>query len=196
MNFPDEIKNRVQNMAIFFVSHTENVNRMKLNKLFYFADKMAIEKTAFSLSDQEYFADDNGPVPVSIQRDKNIIPSFDLDTVITESSDGIFKVAEGISFSDDEFNDEELEILQLVSDEYKTMSGQKMSSETHKAGEPWAIVWDNKKGKGKTIPLTQLLEDGLPQEEKERRRLLREDAQKSFDAFSRLRMHMDEAKRK
>lgn len=187
MNFPEEIMARVQNMAIYFVFHTENVNRMKLNKLFYFADKMAIEKTGFSISDQNYFADDNGPVPVSVNRDTNIIPTFELDSVITESSDGIFKVAEGVSFTDDEFNDEELAILKDITKEYYSMSGQDMSILSHKVGDPWDLVWQNEKGKGKIIPITQLVEKDLPDEEKEWRINVREEAQKSFDSFKRLR---------
>lgn len=74
MNFPEEIWERVRNMAVYFVMSTEQVDIMKLNKLYYFADKMAIEDLAFSISDQPYYADANGPVPVSADREKILCP--------------------------------------------------------------------------------------------------------------------------
>lgn len=64
MLFPEQIENRIQNMAIYFVQNTKNVDRTKLNLLFYFADKRAIEQTGFSISELKYIADDSGPVPV------------------------------------------------------------------------------------------------------------------------------------
>ncbi|MBD5417073.1 MAG: SocA family protein [Desulfovibrio sp.] len=176
-------------MAIYFVANTKNVNRMKLNKLFYFADKLAIEWTAFSISGQDYFADDFGPVPVSIDLAKNIIPKFSLTTVIRENGDGVFNLVEGKEFIDDEFNDKELKVLANICKKYKNTTGEEMSRISHAPNEPWDIVWNRQnggKGKGKQIPLEALVDDTLRPQEKERRRLLRESVAKANAAFLKL----------
>ncbi len=189
MNFPEQVKNRIQNMAVYFVTHTKNVNRMKLNKLFYFADKLAIERTAFSISEQQYFADTNGPVPVSVEIDRNIIPTFSLTRVIRENGDGIFGLVEGVRFSDDEFNDTELKILEDVSKEFENTTGDKMSEISHEINGPWDIVWNTQNGgngKGKQIMLEELIDETFAQERKEERLRMREDVAKAREAFMKL----------
>lgn len=64
MLFPEQQAQRVLNMAVYFVTHTENCDRKKLRMLFYFADKLAIERMAFPISDAEYIAEEDGPMPV------------------------------------------------------------------------------------------------------------------------------------
>lgn len=183
MNFPAQTRNRIQNMAVFFVANCSNVNRMKLNKLFYFADKLAIERTAFSISEQQYFADVNGPVPVSTEIERNIIPAFSLTKVIRENGDGIFGLRKGVQFDDSEFSGVELSVLAETSTKFKQTTGEAMSALSHEKGEPWDIVWDNGRGQGAAMPLDALLERNLPPEEKEKRKLLREDVEKANRAF-------------
>lgn len=121
------------------------------------------------------------------------MPAFRLRELITESSDGVFKAAQGVSFCDDEFNDAELAILKKISDKYRTVSGQVMSKESHEPGGPWAAVWKDETSRGLLIPMEQLVEKALPEEEKNRRKLLRDDAQRNLESFSRLRAQLARA---
>lgn len=189
MLYPEQIRDRVQNMAIFFVDRTTNVNSLKLDKLFYFTDDLAIRRIVFSISKQPYFADTNGPVPVDIDKNCNIIPTYSLLEVIREKQDGTFEVMPGKRFIDDEFNDRELEVLEEICVKYQNTTGEELSALSHTPNEPWDIVWNKENGghgSGKPIALEALIDETFPPEEQERRRLLRESVAKANAAFLKL----------
>ena len=47
-----------------------------------------------------------------------------------------------LGFSDDEFDDDELSIIDQVSEKYGKYSGTYLSAMTHARGTPWHQVWD------------------------------------------------------
>lgn len=180
-------RDRIQNMAIFFVQHTENVDQLKLDKLFYFTDYTSIVEYVLSISGQKYFADDNGPVPVSLKKDENIYSKFGLHEVIPICFEKkYYGVAEGKTFNDGNFNDDEISILERISSKYRTISGDGMSRESHEFGKPWYVIWEKSRGRGKEIPLEKLVDANRPEEEIEWRKGLRNNIKMAEDAFNKL----------
>lgn len=189
MLYPEQIRDRIQNMAIFFVDRTTNVNPLKLDKLFYFTDDLAIRRMVFSISKQPYYADQNGPVPVGLDKSRNIISTYSLSEVIREKEDGTFEVVPGKRFIDDEFNERELAILEEICEKYQNTSGEELSVISHTPNEPWDIVWNKENGgngRGKPIALEALLDGTFEPEEQARRQLLRDGVAKAKAAFLRL----------
>ena len=128
-----EIQEIVKNMAIYFVNNTENVNNIKLNCLFYFADKMSIKEYVFPISRQDYFAYEYGPSPVSIRN--NIINAFNLNDIFIKNSDGFFNTIPGIFFVDGEFCNNDLTILDSIINEFKTITWQEISKKACEKGD-------------------------------------------------------------
>lgn len=189
MLYPEQIRNRIQNMAIQFVDHTRNVNPLKLDKLFYFADELAIRQMVFSISKQPYFTDHNGPVPVSINKKQGIVHAFSLFDVIREREDGTFARVQMKQFSDDEFNEREVLILKEICNKFQNATGEEMSTLSHSTNGPWDIVWNSVADGnrvGKYIPLETLIDSTFPPEEQERRRLIRSGVAKANAAFMKL----------
>lgn len=183
MNYQEQTRRRIQNMAVYLVGGTKCVDPGKLYKLFYAADKLAIERTAFSISDLPYYAALTGPMPLSIEKDKGIIPTFSLNDVLTENEDGTFKVADGVTFSKADFTDAELAVLSVICEAFCDVSGEAMSEQSHAEGEPWRVFIDEGNKIGARMPLEELIERDLPATEREGRCRFRADARASQDMF-------------
>lgn len=186
MNFPEEIWERVRNMAVYFVEHTTKVNRMKLNKLFYLADVEAFKKTAFTLSDQKYIAENFGPVPVSPKDNRELWDAFSLEDFFATDGDLIYSTKPGVSFDNSEFTDQELEILKSICVKYCNNTGDELSEITHDKKFSWKDVWNNGNGLKHEVTFEKF-ESGLSDEEMELRNIWRMDAKRNYESFEKLR---------
>lgn len=186
INFPEEIWERVRNMAIRFVERTNQVDRRKLNKLFYLTDVEAYKQTAFTLTEQKYVAQQFGPVPVSPSNDTDFFQFFKLEDLLGSDGDEVYHLRKGVAFDDGEFTDQELQIIDSVCDTYKDFTGNALSDKTHEPEFAWLSVWKDGNGVGKEIPF-EFYDANLSQNERELRAIWKEDAKRNYDSFSRLR---------
>lgn len=173
-------------MAICFVANTNDVDDQKLYKLFYSADRLAVERTAFSISDQPYFAGETGPMPVSPDKKNDIISSFALHDVITPNDNGIYRLIEGITFNKADFTDAELEVLRVTCEAFRDVSGAAMSEQSHAIGESWRVFMDEGNQLGDRMPFEELIEREFPSEEQVERQRFRKDARESQAMFESL----------
>lgn len=156
-------KERIQNMAIYFVKNTDRVGMVKLMKLFYFCDRECYLKTGFKITDLEYTAKEKGPVLMDIynelkRREKidkygiiNVIQRERANSQKTEMDELYFKPKRNKDFCWKFFSRCELGILQDICNQYKLKTGAQMSMESHEDGLPWLQTWNNGQGDGQLI---------------------------------------------
>lgn len=184
MQFENKIRKRIQNMVIYFVDHTQNVNQLKLDKLFFFADKASCQERGLSISEQTYVARERGPVPVSPDKKESIFYIYKLGDVIIPDELGFYSRAPDAIFDESLFTPEQLGYLERTSKEFCHSSGDDLSKLSHDPDDVWYEVWDNGNGNEKEINL--LADEKLPQKLVKRRELLRRRQTMAREAFAKL----------
>ena len=127
---------RLKNILLFFISKGNGVFFTKMNKLLFYADFMAYRVTGKSVSGLAYKAIAHGPVPVRWDR---IYSFFDeIDQEIVQFSDGRegTKLVSKLSPDMAEFRDDELKILEYVSQRFKNETPTQISETSHEE-EAW-----------------------------------------------------------
>ena len=127
---------RLKNILLFFISKGNGVFFTKMNKLLFYADFMAYRVTGKSVSGLAYKAIAHGPVPVRWDR---IYSFFDeIDQEIVQFSDGRegTKLVSKLSPDMAEFSDDELKILEYVSQRFKNETPTQISETSHEE-EAW-----------------------------------------------------------
>lgn len=92
MHFPENIWERVQNIAIYFVENCEKVDPQKLEALFYLLDEKTFLDTAFTMTDQEYHAEERGPVPYDPVTKQHTFIRYHLNEILALDEDGYLHV--------------------------------------------------------------------------------------------------------
>ena len=135
---------RLKNILLFFISKGNGVFFTKMNKLLFYADFMAYRVTGKSVSGLAYKAIAHGPVPMRWDR---IYSFFDeIDQEIVQFSDGRegTKLVSKLSPDMAEFSDDELRILEYVSQRFKNETPTQISETSHEE-EAWKKYKDSDK---------------------------------------------------
>jgi uncharacterized phage-associated protein len=135
---------RLKNILLFFISKGNGVFFTKMNKLLFYADFMAYRVTGKSVSGLAYKAIAHGPVPMRWDR---IYSFFDeIDQEIVQFSDGRegTKLVSKLSPDMAEFSDDELKILEYVSQRFKNETPTQISETSHEE-EAWKKYKDSDK---------------------------------------------------
>ena len=135
---------RLKNILLYFIEKSNGVFFTKMNKLLFYADFMAYRVTGKSVSGLAYKAIAHGPVPVRWDR----IYSFydEIDQEIVQFSDGRegTKLVSKLSPDMAEFSDDELKILEYVSQRFKNETPTQISETSHEE-EAWKKYKDSDK---------------------------------------------------
>lgn len=127
---------RLKNILLYFIEKSDGVFFTKMNKLLFYADFMAYRVTGKGMTGLAYKAIAHGPVPVRWDR----IYSFydEIDQEIVQFSDGRegTKLVSKLSPDMAEFSDDELKILEYVSQRFKNESPTQISETSHQE-EAW-----------------------------------------------------------
>lgn len=135
---------RLKNILLYFIEKNNGVFFTKMNKLLFYADFMAYRVTGKSVSGLAYKAIAHGPVPVRWDR---IYSFFDeIDQEIVQFSDGRegTKLVSKLSPDMAEFSDDELKILEYVSQRFKNETPTQISETSHEE-EAWKKYKDSDK---------------------------------------------------
>ncbi len=135
---------RLKNILLYFIEKSDGVFFTKMNKLLFYADFMAYRVTGKGMTGLAYKAIAHGPVPVRWDR----IYSFydEIDQEIVQFSDGRegTKLVSKLSPDMAEFSDDELKILEYVSQRFKNETPKQISETSHEE-EAWKKYKDSDK---------------------------------------------------
>ena len=135
---------RLKNILLYFIEKSNGVFFTKMNKLLFYADFMAYRVTGKGMTGLAYKAIAHGPVPVRWDR----IYSFydEIDQEIVQFPDGragtklVSKLAPDMA----DFSDDELKILEYVSQRFKNETPTQISETSHEE-EAWKKYKDSDK---------------------------------------------------
>ena len=109
-------------------------------KLLYFLDFMHFKKTGKSVTDLDYFAWEQGPVPKTFFEEISGTPKKDLKSLVTIKDTGDFQhisPEKGKNPDLDFFSPRELKLLKDISFIFRDVQAQEISDIAHLPNEPW-----------------------------------------------------------
>ena len=133
-------REKLINAVLYFSQNTRFCGKTKLMKLLYFLDFIHFKQTGKSVTDLNYFAWEQGPVPKSFFEEITDSPKQDLKALITVRSTGDFQhisPKKGKKPDLDFFSPRELKLLKDISFIFKDVQSKEISDISHLPNEPW-----------------------------------------------------------
>jgi len=129
---------KLGNAIIYLVERLGPVSKTKLLKLLYFVQETSVRKYGIRFFDMPFLVWHLGPVAEDVFVDLSAETPVVLDEYITRNNtEGKTFIGPRKAFSDDEFSDNELELLQLVVDHYGQYSADELVALTHRTHSLW-----------------------------------------------------------
>ena len=127
---------RLKNILLYFIEKSNGVFFTKMNKLLFYTDFMAYRVTGKSVSGLAYKAIAHGPVPVRWDRIYSFYDEIDQEIVQFPDGRAGTKLVSSLSPDMAEFSEDELKILEYVSQRFKKESPTQISETSHQE-EAW-----------------------------------------------------------
>ena len=178
---------KLLNAVKFFAANTEKCGKTKLMKLLYFLDFEHFKQTGKPVTNNLYYAWENGPV------NRQVYDSITDDYISSEFSEHIsiktIKCKDGRKFlkiipeskiNESVFTERELSLLKELSKEFKTENTQEMIEKTHLPNMPWEKTL-NEKGQNGLIDYKLALDgskDSISIEEYEEQKTINDEMEK------------------
>jgi uncharacterized phage-associated protein len=195
----DHNREKLINAIIYFLSNTRHCGKTKLCKLLYYLDFIHFKETGRSVTGQDYFAWQFGPVPQKLYFEFNkplpdlkesiAIQAFpnpakpDSNLGFDNSLDkSLFEMKAKRKFDDKYFTERELRILEDVAYIFSDARAEDMTESSHLPNTPWDETIKTKGEKKKIDYMLSLddSEDSLSKQEVEERIADREEISMAF----------------
>lgn len=138
MNTPDSYtKNEIEklgNAIIFLCERMEKVTKTHLLKLIFIIEEISIAKFGVPFFDLKFNVWKLGPVSTDLFVDLSDEPVL-LADYIQKVDNGYFIPRN--KFSDNEFNDNEIELLSEIAERFKYCTAKELVNHTHRKDSPW-----------------------------------------------------------
>lgn len=135
----EEIIDKVGNTLIYFASNMPSLSKTKALKLIYLLDEFSIQSTGIPFFNLQYEAWKFGPVNQEIYsqlNDESSLASLKEFISITKKR-GMSFVNAKVEFNDDEFSDNDINLLEKITKEFKNSNADKLIDYTHKKDGLW-----------------------------------------------------------
>lgn len=136
--YSQEQIDKIGNTVIYLSSHVANASKTKLLKLLYILDEISIKKSGIPFLNLEYKVWKFGPVAGDIFVEFASSPSLLKDYIERKTTaDGHDYIAPKKAFCDDEFSQNDLDLLDEVVARYKNATTGELIGYTHRKNSPW-----------------------------------------------------------
>lgn len=135
ITFSTEQLEKVGNAVIYLSERIPQLSKTRLLKLLYIMDEISIKKSGIPLLNLKYKVWKFGPVSEELFIDLSTEPTL-LSKYIRRQDDGSHIIAQS-AFSDDEFSDNDIALMNLVIEKFGKKSAQELISYTHRLNSPW-----------------------------------------------------------
>ena len=158
-------REKLINAVLYFSQKTKFCGKTKLMKLLYFLDFLHFKQTGKSVTDLDYFAWEQGPVPRTFFEEISDSPNKDLKSLVTIKNTGDFQQItpkRGKKPDLDFFSPRESELLQNISFIFRDVQADDISDISHLPNEPWSRTKETK-GMFELIDYTLAIDDKTAQ---------------------------------
>ena len=137
IRFSDDQLEKIGNTVIYLSEHISQLSKTKLLKLLYILDEISIKKCGLPFLNLKYKVWKFGPVSeelfIDLSSETKLLDKF----IFKNSDEGISHIVPKIQFSDSEFSDNDIELMDFVIAKYGSLSAKELISYTHRVNSPW-----------------------------------------------------------
>ena len=130
--------NKIGHTLIYLATHIPNLNKTKLLKLLFFLEITAIKRSGFGFLNLNFDVWKLGPVAkdifVELSSDEPMLLN---DYIIVERDSRSAIISPKIPFSDDEFSDNDIVLLDLIIQKYGELTANELVKLTHSKHLIW-----------------------------------------------------------
>jgi uncharacterized phage-associated protein len=136
--FSKEQLPKIGNTVVYLAQKTPALSKTKLLKLLYILDELSITKSGIPFLNLEYKVWKFGPVSQELYIDLSAETTHLKDYVTkVRSEDGSDIIVSNNTFNDDEFSDNDIELMNFVINEFGGKTAKELISYTHRKNAPW-----------------------------------------------------------
>lgn len=133
---PDQLS-KIGNAIIYFSQNVEKLSKTKLLKLLYILDEVSIKKSGIPVLNLKFKTWKFGPVSEDIFIELSSEASF-LKQYLKKNVEGEnLYILPGDTFSDDEFSQNDIELMDFVIKEFGDKTAKELIGYTHRTNSPW-----------------------------------------------------------
>ena len=138
IKFSTDQLEKVGNTAIYLSNNISFLSKTKFLKLLYILDEISIKKSGIPFVNLKYKVWKFGPVSEELFIDLSSEMTL-LDKYVEQKTDnnGVNYIHSKAEFSDDEFSDNDIEVLDYVIKKFGNKNAKELISYTHRINSPW-----------------------------------------------------------
>jgi len=136
--YTKEQVDKIGNTIVYLATEIQSISKTKLLKLLYILDEISIKKSGIPFLNLEYKVWKFGPVASDIFVELSSAPSMLKNYIERKATqEGHIVISPLAKFVDDEFTDNELDLLCFVVDKFKHSTVSELITFTHRKSSPW-----------------------------------------------------------
>lgn len=134
---PEQIA-KIGNTVVFLANKIESISKTKILKLLYILDELSIRKSGLPFLNLKYKVWKFGPVSEDIFIELSSSPTI-LKGFIKHApnAEGKITINPLVEFNDDEFSQNDLDLLDFVTEKFGKQTAKELISYTHRQQSPW-----------------------------------------------------------
>ena len=137
IQFNESQLDKIGNTIVYLSTKIPNLSKTKLLKLLYILDEMSIKKGGIPFINLTYKLWKLGPVSeelfIDLSTNTKLLESYIIKYVKGEKT----YIKPNREFNDDEFSDNDIDLLDYVIDKYGDKNARQLIHYTHRANSPW-----------------------------------------------------------
>ncbi|MDX1365681.1 MAG: Panacea domain-containing protein [Arenibacter latericius] len=128
---------KVGNAIVYLSNKIPNLSKTKALKLIYILDELSIKKSGIPYFNLKYKVWKFGPVSEEIFIDLSSETTLLKNYIERSSEEGTTIIKPICEFNDDEFSDNDIDLLDFVVEQFGDQSAKELVSYTHRKNSPW-----------------------------------------------------------
>lgn len=128
---------KIGNTVVYLSENIPQLSKTKLLKLLYILDEISIKKSGIPFLNLKYKVWKFGPVSEELFIDLSSEPKLLEDFIEKNNDQGINYVTPIVGFNDDEFSDNDIELMDFIIEKFGNKSAKDLISYTHRTNSPW-----------------------------------------------------------
>ena len=131
---------KIGNAIIYLAERIPHLSKTKLLKLLYLLEESFVKKYQLPFLNLEFEVWQAGPVARDIFIDLSDEPLLLKDYITIEKKDDATYIKPATSFSDDEFSDNEIDMLELIIAHFGPLTAAELVKRTHQKNSNWYTI--------------------------------------------------------
>lgn len=137
IKFSQKQLEKIGNTIVYLSQKIPNLSKSKILKLLYILDEISIKKSGLPFLNLKYKVWKFGPISeelfIDLSSDIKILENF----IRKDNEDGVHYIRSIVDFKDDEFSDNEIDLMDSIIEKFGSKSAKELVAYTHRVNSPW-----------------------------------------------------------